>query len=240
MSDGISEATIIAWIEGELSGEDADRVAHAVAADPVLQRIAERHRAMKARIAKAFGTAAEPTEPARRAPAPVISLAAARAERTERTERKKRPTPSRRDATPGGWAIPGAIAASLVVGALAGYGFTPPGVGDHPGALAVAGPIAKALDQQASGEAGPVRVALSFRDHDGQYCRSFVGTSLSGVACRAGDGWQLRYAAPDKAGDAAYRQAGGDTTQTQLIGAMIAGDPLDAPGEKKAREAGWR
>jgi hypothetical protein len=227
----IDEAEIIAWVDGELDDAAAARVAQAVTADPVLGELAESHRQMKARFAKAFGPIAEMSVPVSR-PAPVISLAAARAER----EARAAPPPARR------WAIPGAIAASLVVGMLMGHRIGgPAGLADRPDALALSAPIAQALDGQLAGQAGPVRVALSFRDRAGAYCRSFTATNVAGVACHQGEGWRLRYASPGApAGQGDYRMAGTDAAQAGAIAAMIAGNPLDADAERKARLAGWR
>jgi hypothetical protein len=229
MAETIDEATIIAWVDGELNGVEAVRIADAVAADPALTALAERHRAMKARFAAAFAPLAQ--EPAVVAKStPVISLAAVRAERKAAT-----PQPTRR-----WWKIGGAIAASLLVGLMIGHGAGgTSGVADQPGALALSQPIARALDGQLSGDSGTVRVALSFKDQGGAFCRSFDATNLSGIACRNATGWQLRYAAPSTAQNADYRMAGGDTARAEVISAMISGAPFDRAGEMTARRAGW-
>ncbi len=229
MAETIGEATIIAWVDGELDEAEAARIAQAVATDTELAALADRHRRMKARFAAAFGPIAD--EPVA-APTPVVSLAAARAERAA----KVAPKPSQR-----WWGVGGAIAASLLVGVLIGHGVGgPPGVADKPKALELAAPIAAALDGQLSGDSGAVRVALSFKDRDGQYCRSFSGQNFSGVACRDAGDWQLRYAALTPGQKTDYRMAGTDAAQAQVVAAMIAGDPLDRGGEETARKAGWR
>jgi len=232
MAEQIDEAMVIAWLDGELDEVTAARVAAAVANDPALRTMADAHRAIRARFASAFGPIAdEPVTMPSPASAQVVSLAAVRAARAKEVAAP----PARR------WAIPGAIAASLLVGVLVGHGaFAPNGVVDQAGALALAAPLARALDNQLAGAPGGVRVALSFRDHSGAYCRSFTATHLSGIACRGGDGWQLRYAAPGNAGTGDYRMAGGDTQQAEMVAALIAGEPLDAAAEREARERGWR
>jgi len=219
MAEPIDETMVIAWVDGELAPADAARVEQAVAADPALRDLAEGHRAMRARFAAAFGPIAD--EPVGLPSATVFSLAGARAKKARRL-----------------W-VPGAIAASLVVGLFIGQVERPAGVGDRADALAVAPPLAHALETQLSGAAGPVRVTLSFRARDGAYCRSFSATHLDGVACRTGDGWSLRYAAPGTAQGGDYAQAGSDPARSSAIAAMIAGEPLDAAGERAARGRGW-
>ena len=234
MAETIDEARIIAWIDGELGEAEAAWMADAVAADPALAAQAERHRMLKTRFAAAFSAIADqPVALPERESAPVISLAAVRAERAGREEKVAPPT--RR------WFIP-AIAASLLVGVMAGHMVDQPGgVADAPGALAVSPQIASALDSQLSSDAGPVRVALTFRDRSGDYCRSFMAKHVSGVACRGESGWQLRYAsAPQKPVQGDYRMAGADDASAQVIAAMISGEPLDRAGEAAARGKGWR
>ena len=232
MAEQIDEAMVIAWLDSELDEVTAARVAAAVANDPALRTMADAHRAMRARFAAAFGPIAnEPVAMPTPSSAQVVSLAAVRAARA----REAAAPPARR------WAIPGAIAASLLVGVLVGHGtLAPSGVGDRAGALALAAPLSRALDNQLAGTPGGVRVALSFRDHAGAYCRSFTATHLSGIACHGGEGWQLRYAAPGNAGTGDYRMAGSDAQQAEMVAALIAGEPLDAAAERKARDKGWR
>jgi hypothetical protein len=247
----MDDARLMAWIDGELEPAEAEAVAAAVAADPALAARADTHRRLKARISAAFGPLLEEPVPIpARKPAPVVSLAAARAERQERARSEEK---ARHDRTPRRWAWPGAVAACLLAGILVvhqigGGGVPVPGgqgIGDRAGALALSPQIADALDTQAAGQAGAVRVALSFKDKAGAYCRSFSAEHLGGIACRAGEGWQLRYAAPSSGatpspqqGD--YRMAGGDAATMQVVQTMIAGDPLDAGQERKARDAGWK
>ncbi len=235
MAEPIDEGMLIAWLDGELPPAEAARVATAVEADPALAALAERHRRLRARLTAVFGPIAdEPVAmPVPPPSATVHSLDAARA----KARRAAAPAAVRR---PVRWTMPGAIAASLIVGVLAGHGLSGGrGVADEANALALSPPIAAALDSQLSGDAGPVRVALSFRDQSGDLCRSFSAQHLTGVACRAGRGWQLRYGAPGTAQDGAYRMAGGDGDTMKMVETMIAGEPLDRAGEEAARAKGW-
>jgi hypothetical protein len=225
----LDETRIIAWIDGELSPAEAAEVEAAVAADPELAVIAARHRRIRARFAAAFNPLLD--EPAARPlRARVVSPAAVRAEKAERSVSPPRSV----------WLNVGIAAAAILIGLLVGRATTPRGIADRGDALALSTSMARALDRQTSDELGTVNVALSFRDHDGHFCRSFVAQYIGGVACKADDGWQIRYAAPVDAQRGDYRMAGSDPASARVIATMIAGAPLDAVGERKAIAAGWR
>jgi hypothetical protein len=93
----------------------------------------------------------------------------------------------------------------------------------------------------------PVRILLSFRAHDGDYCRVFNAAGrgeLSGLACREDGRWRVLtavYSKP-KPGATADRPAGAEEPQPirDAAGAAMAGGPLDAGAEKAARQSGWR
>lgn len=239
MAETIDEARIIAWIDGELPAHEAASVAARVSQDAALAALAEKHRMLKRRFAAAFGPLAG--EELERPPAPsadIISLAERRAAREKADADGDAPAPPARRWNLG-W--PGAVAASLLIGLFLGHqGFMPAKLGDRPDALALDPKLSGALDRQLSGDAGPIRITLSFRDKQGAYCRSFAGSNLSGVACRDGDGWALRYGAGGAAPTGSYRMAGGDGRTMVVIGSMIDGDPLDRAQEGAARMSGWR
>ena len=113
MAEWIDEAQLIAWIDGELTAEDAARVEQAIAADAELRALAETHKKLRARFAAAFAPIAEEPVALPRS-ADIISLAAVR------SARSGGPTKS----APRWW-VPGAIAASLVVGLLIGQAQRP-------------------------------------------------------------------------------------------------------------------
>jgi hypothetical protein len=230
----MDETRIIAWIDGGLSPEDAAEVEAAVAADPKLAAMANRHRRIRARFESSFTPLlAGPTARPKRRTGQVVSLAAVREERAAQVA----PPPSRGRRN---WIWPIALMAGLVGGIFAGQSLQPGAIADRDGALILAQPIAQALDKQTSGDLGTVNVALSFKDHDGHYCRSFVAQYIGGVACKTGDAWQLRYAGAVDVQHANYRAAGGDPASARAIATMIAGAPFDTADERKAIAAGWR
>ncbi len=92
-----------------------------------------------------------------------------------------------------------------------------------------------------------VGVGLTFRNHAGQYCRTFaLDSASSGIACKQAEGWvvaQLEHATNARSGEAGgYRTAASPLSPTllQAIDAMRDGDTLDAAAETAARARGWK
>lgn len=228
-----------AWLDGELSGEEAAEMEAKVAADPRLARLAEQHRALVSRLRGTFEAVAEAPVPqllagTLRAPdAEIIDLAARKAER----QRRIWPNPAH-------WA---AMAATLALGLLVGTLVRQPGGAPleiDRGGIYAAAAIDQALDAQLAGApaSDDVRVGLTFRDQGGAICRSFAGAEASGLACRDGERWRVRglFAAPE--GQASeYRMAAGmDPNLAGLIDSTMAGEPFDAEQERAAKQRGWR
>ena len=67
-----------AWLDGELEGEAAERVAARVAADPALKKEAEQHRRIAAQLRGAFDPVMSDVSPPRFGSAEVIELQAKR------------------------------------------------------------------------------------------------------------------------------------------------------------------
>jgi hypothetical protein len=222
----ISPEMLMSYADGELGPIEAKRVERAIAADAALAGEVERHRALRNRIAGSFAPVAEQRVPDRLTvllQSNVVQL--------------PRPVTTR-------WRAAATLAACLVLGVLIGVGI-PRGdvVTARDRGLHASGMLADALDRQASGESGAVRVAVSFRDKQGIYCRVFSAAAADGIACRDADGWALRRTQRGSVttSRSVYAQAG--SADPELMAAaqdMMAGDPLDASAESKARNAGWR
>jgi hypothetical protein len=165
-----------------------------------------------------------------RKPTPVISLVAVRAEQAAKVDR-----PAHRK-----YAWPAVVMASLLAGLAIGHQFTPTTIGDSDDALFLSPTIVQALDTRLSGQPGLIGIALSFRDHDDLYCRSFVAQHIGGVACRSHGIWLLRYAAPVDPQHIDHGAAGGEPASARVVAAMIGGDPLDPPQERQAIAKGWQ
>lgn len=223
-----------AWLDGELAPAEAAEMEARVAADPVLARLAEQHRALGAQLRGAFDPIAEAPAPphlqaALRPSADVIDFAAAK---------RARPMPS----APQWTALAATLAVGIFVGTLVPHrGSTP--VEIQGGKIYAAAALNQALDTQlASAPAGEVRIGLTFRDHAGEICRSFTAQASSGLACRNGGRWALKgmFAAPEGQGSDYRMAAGMDPNLAALVDSSMAGEPLDAAAEKAAKDKGWR
>jgi hypothetical protein len=224
----------MAYADGELDPAERAAIEQAMHTDPAIAAAVERHRALRADVAAAFAGILDEPVPARLqppapAPAQIVSLA------VEREKRRR-------------WSWPewGALAATLVVGVLAGR-MVPgagPAIAGNGNQVVARGELASALDRQVGGkENGGVKIGVSFAARDGAYCRGFVMGSAAGLACREGGQWRipvLAETAPEAAGG--YRQAGSALPPAVLdaIDARIADKPLDAAGEEAARARGWQ
>jgi hypothetical protein len=232
-----ADERFFAWLDGELSVDEAARVEAEVAANPELRRLAEQHRAMRARLKDAFDPIAKAPVPQRledavRTPqAEVIDFGAAKRSREER----------RWGSLPQ-WA---AMAATLAIGVFVGTAIpqrTSAPVEVQGGKLYAASALSGALDRQlASAPAGGVRIGMTFRDQSGAVCRTFTQTQSSGLACRENARWQLRglFAAPEGQGGAYRMAAGMDPNLAALVDSTMAGEPFDAAQEKAAKDKGW-
>jgi len=221
---------LMAYADGELGPIEAKRVERAIAADPALAEEVARHRALRAALGARFAPVAGEPIPDRLAAmlkSNVIAL----------------PQPGARRTVPGWARWGGAVAASLVLGLAIGHGLQDPGyVRTQGGQLYAAGKLAGALDTQLAADSGTVRMPVSFRDAQGDYCRVFTSPVADGIACHGAQGWALRQTRPGSAGARTeYAQAGSaDPALMAAAQEMMAGEPLDGAAEARARSAGWK
>jgi hypothetical protein len=227
-----------AWLDGELSGDEAAEMESRVAADPHLTALAKQHRTMQTRLKGAFNTVADAPVPQRlsaavRPPqAEVIDFAAAKQARQ----------PPRQGSLPQ-WA---AMAATLAIGIFVGTAIPQRGTAPvevQGGKIYAAAALNQALDTQlASAPSGDTRIGLTFRDQTGSVCRTFSQPQASGLACRDDGRWQLRglFAAPEGQGGAYRMAASMDPNLAALVDSTMAGEPFDAAKERAAKERSWR
>lgn len=245
----IDDEILVAYADGELTGLRRAEVEQALAEDPGLRARLALHQHVRRRVASHYApVAAEPVPerltamlsdaaPGTEAPEDdkIVDLAAAR------ERRRTRPM----------WQGFAALAATFVL--ALGLGQVLPfadfaGEGDAvavaDGMLIARGGLAAALDERLAADRarpGETRIGVSFAAADGRFCRTFDGAAMSGLACRGDAGWQLVATASASAATGQYRQASsGSALVLAAAQEMMAGEPLDAAGERRARDAGWR
>lgn len=245
----ITEEMLIAFADGELDPKERETVMRAVAADPELGRKLAAHQRLRSTLSGHFEPLAEEPVPerfkallAQRQPGGddnVVSLAAVREGRKDRVERD-----GRRGWRPG-WSNFAAIAATLVLGLAIGRSMhdgSPVGVSGR--GMVARGELAEALDTRlasAQDAGAETRIGLTFRNKDGDICRTFDGAAIAGLACRRGKRWRLDQLLPGTSAGSDYRQASaGDPRLAASVQDMIEGAPFDAQAEKTARDEGWK
>jgi len=253
------DEVVIAYVDGELDASVARRLEKAAAADPGLARRIAAHQAVKVGLAEAFAPALQEAAPDRlvslitRAsppsrPADVVDLTKVRKARAAASGRWATAMAQLKAQPPRAW---GGLAAVLLLGVFTVSGLwprTPPLFVERGGTLDAGPGLASALDAQladpnASGLA--VRAGLSFRDHAGDYCRTFQARQdggVAGLACNTGGQWRLRMTlARPEAPANQYRMAASDTPPElmTLVSGLIEGAPLDRAQEQAAVRARW-
>ena len=232
----IGEERIIAYVDGELTPLEALRFERAMESDAGLAEAVARHRRLRAAIADRFAAVeAEPVPDRLR-----------RLIEHDDTVIPFRALPKADPIRRAGYA---ALAATLVAGLVVGQLLPralPGPVTEKGGRIVADGGLARALDRQlASAQPADAgwRIGVSFRSKDGRYCRSFEGGAGAGLGCHDGDGWTVeRFVAGSAVrGGGGYAQAGSSSAEISMAAQdMMAGAPLDAAMEKKARDSGWR
>ncbi len=241
-----SEETLMAYADNELDAKTRSAVEAAMATDPDVARRVARHKALRGRLRTAFDKILDEPPPQR-------LIDAARG--VPAVRREGNVIPLRRKAPPRrAWPQWMSLAASLVIGVLIGQallrGSGAPGpITARDGKLLASGVLAQALSEQlvsTQKDDLPVRIGVSFKSKDGDYCRTFSlreSTTLAGVACRENDAWQVQTLAQSEAPAAAgaYRQAASEMPRSvmQAVEDTIAGEPLDAHAENLARAKNW-
>jgi hypothetical protein len=247
----ISDETLMAFADGELDEATRRVVEQAVRQDPALAEKVRQHKALRSNVFNAFASTLDEEVPQRlhaaARSAKVVHLDSVRQLRTP-------PVPQEPEKPRWSWPEWGAMAATLVVGVLAGIMGTQ-GVGgaeqlaglDHRnGALTAQGKLAQALTQQLASAAATnldVKIGVSFVSKEGTYCRSFLLPTTAGLACRNGSEWRIPVLTNGAMGQAGeYRQAGAALPAAVLeaIDERIVGQALDANAERAAQKQGWK
>jgi hypothetical protein len=253
-SPPIGPEALMAYADGELGAAESAALEQALATDPALRERVQRLRAQRARLQQAFGP--ELDEPVPERLSTILRGGPAAQARPALQAVAPEPTavraPQASAANAPHWMRWGGMAACLVAGVLLGQRLGGPGgVGEaalaFEGGRAVAGtPLQRALDTQLASEGAAtasVAVQLSYLDRQGRYCRSFSLAATAGLACHEAGGWRVeQLVASEPAAGGALRQAASALPPALLEAAerAMAGSPLDAAAERRARDAGWR
>ncbi|GAC1453332.1 MAG: anti-sigma factor [Steroidobacteraceae bacterium] len=242
-----SDETVMAYADGELDEATRAAVELAMVGDPDLARRVARERGLRAQLRREF-------DPTLAEPVPERLLAAARGGSAAKPDTDNVITLKRRPVRQWAWPQWGAIAASLVLGVLIA-----PLLRREPahetlamrdGKLMVSGALRAALTEQLASTQpapAPVRVGLSFRSRNGDYCRTFTlheQGAVAGVACRDRDSWRIEALAatrPASSGSGEYQPAASAMPAgvERAVSELIVGEPLDAKAEAAARDSGW-
>jgi hypothetical protein len=247
----ISDETLMAFADGELDEATRRVVEQAVRQDPVLAEKVRQHKALRTNVFNAFASTLDEEVPQRLHAAArsgkVVHLDSVRQLRTA-------PPPPAPQKQRWSWTEWGALAATLVVGVLAGTVGSKAINGDQQlagfdnkaGVLTAQGKLAQALSQQLASAAATdpnVKVGISFVSKEGTYCRSFMLPATAGLACRSGAEWRIPVLTNGAMGQAGeYRQAGSALPAAVLdaIDQRIVGQALDADAERAALKQGWK
>jgi len=228
----IDDEMLMAFLDGELDEVRRARVERALGEDPELRARLEVQRRLRERLAAHYGPVAEEEVPERfrrMLETETVDLSAARA-------RRARPL----------WRSYAALAATLLLGLLLGRGLAPSlPIAVEDGAMVARGDLALALDTQlasAPPAGAGTRIGVTFARAGGSLCRTFERVELAGLACREGGDWRLVVtAAGGESGRSEYRQAGsGSAPVLEAAQELMAGEPLDAQAERRARDSGWQ
>ena len=220
-----SETQWMAYVDGELDAAGIAEVEAAMHEDPEFAAMVRAQQALRAHLQAAWAPVLDEPVP-------------------DRLAGVLRAPPRSRQAPV--WL---AAAASLVLGVLAASWWQSAPRDDmqwRDGNLQAGGELAHALQDRLTSDPGRsgVAVGLSFRDRDGDFCRSFVleARSTAGLACRRDAGWQVVTLGTTRTQRGTLRQAASALPPAVLaeIDARVQGEPLDAEAERSARAAGWR
>jgi hypothetical protein len=240
-----SDEILMAYADDEVDADLRRQIDAAMALDPSIAERIAKHRGLRVDLGAAFnGVLQEPIpdrllDAADSSPATVTSLNAARAAKLRAAHPRR-----------WSWVEWTSIAASLVIGILAGRTALQPAHSDlfatNTDGIVARGELSAALTDQVgdSDKDAKIRIALTFRAKNGEYCRTFATASTAGFACREPNEWKVRAMSEGstnaKGGE--YRMAGTEMPPAILaaVEQSMAGEALDREQEQAARARDWK
>jgi hypothetical protein len=243
----VSDETLMAYLDNELSPEERARVAAIVASDPDAKARLARQERLHAVLSAAFNPVMEQPVPERLVAAAMTTPASLQWRVWQSLSRL-----FARDRLAPGFVPRYALAAATFVLGLGVAWLLMPGgtsyIGEGQGGLVAQGDLATALERQLASEApaGGPHVGLTFRTAQGAICRTFetgaARANYAGIACRDAGTWKIAAVArAEPPAGAPYQVAGAALPPTlrAAVAAMIDGAPFDAEQERRARDTGW-
>jgi hypothetical protein len=230
----------MAFLDGELPPAESQEVEKLIAGDATLSAYIERQRALKGALAEAF--------------APVLSE-----DIPSQILHSLKPVPLKPRlsfATVFGkesklwFPVSAALASGAMIGVVITTSLSAPGLLRNEGGTLVAqGALADTLTSELANNTlnnTVARLGVTFRDHDGRFCRTFTSQgdsgAMTGIACRADTQWHVAaLSAAEKSANGRFQPAAAALPESirDTMGAMMAGAPLDADAERAARDSGW-
>lgn len=237
-----SDETLMRWIDGELSVEDAAHIKAAAATDEALAHRLEALQVLRVAAREAFPAAPDPRDAA------LARLIATQGEASPTWAGRAMAwladafAPRRAPV----WA--GLTAAAFVSGVALGPMLV--GAGDgltvQTGGAVSDEELTRVLETRlvADGADNKGRaIGLTFQNRDGDWCRTFTlgETRLAGLACREDGDWAIKALAPVTGPSGEIRTAASETPEAILaaVDVTIAGETVDAVNEARARDTGW-
>ncbi len=233
----ISDEAVAAFVDGELSVEEAARIDRACTDDADLRHRIARYRMLRAEIDQSFsGIIREPV------PSRLRALFDTKSSASDKRRAKRSAPGWRRVAA---WRMPTSIAAALAIGFFVAGIFDPNGINDvqlaADGAYS-AGLINAMLENNMSGaQEGDIQIVASYLDENGKPCREIIvgqSTLAHALACREPDGsWPVLALAPAPP-PGAYVTADGEGYRFGAINVELV--ELSEAEEKALLAKGWR
>jgi hypothetical protein len=249
----IDEETLMAYADGELDADQSAQIEQLLQRDSVAAARVAQHKALRSQLQA--GLSAVLSEPV---PEQLLNVLKRHSNNSQDNVVELSPVRQRKRITHR-WSSRewGAMAASLIVGVVIGiyalkFNLSQLGpsqlVIEQGGALIAQGKLQNALTTQLASTRSnqPIQIGISFRNHAGEYCRSFAvqnTQALAGLACHSHDHWRVQVLTESSAGNSGeFRQAGSEipTAVLSLIEQQISGEPLDASSELAAKQSGWK
>lgn len=247
MNTQIDDETLMAYADGELDALQIKRVEQAIQADAGVAARAAQHRALRTKLQSDLNDVLAEPVPQRLLDTLHTPIAATRSVAELARARHSRTTQHRNWRSREWMAMAASLIAGIVIGVYALNFTSKQFISEQGGALIAQGRLDEALTTQlaGAGEVASIKLGISFRNRDGEYCRSFSlheGRPIAGLACRQADRWRVQILSETGNDSSEFRQAGSAIPAPVLafIEQQISGEPLDADAEVTAQRSGWK